>query len=222
MAKFDPKQRLRNIKGSDYLDVKWRILWLRTDNPDWSIITTIEAITDSLIIVRASVLAADESIVATGMATVREAGKNESSWSGREVEKAETAAIGRALAHAGFGTQFAEQDGDHLADAPIEKGNHRPANPPKTGYEDSTIRVITQKTPKPDEKLFMRIGKSTLWSRQPFRDLGFEEDILDSLASTGETALPHAVTATWQGDGEWRNIISLRRDDTGQVVEIAS
>ncbi len=92
--------------------------------------------------------------------------------------------------------------------------------PPKTGDEDSTIRVITQKTP--DGKLFMRIGEATLWSREAFRELGFEDEVVDSLGEVGETALSHAVTATWQEDGKWRKVIKLRRDDTGEVVAIAS
>jgi hypothetical protein len=43
-------------------------------------------------------------------------------YSGREVEKAETAAIGRLCARLGFGTQFTgEDDTEHLADAPVTK-----------------------------------------------------------------------------------------------------
>ncbi len=64
---------------------------------------------------------ADGALLATGHGSA-DAGERRVVWSGREFEKAETAAIGRALAHAGFGTQFtADDEGEHLADSPVER-----------------------------------------------------------------------------------------------------
>jgi hypothetical protein len=77
--------------------------------------------------VRASIHAADGVLLATGYGTSPMAGKG--SYAGRGLEKAETAAIGRALAHAGFGTLYAlddDDDADHLADSPIEPPRQRP------------------------------------------------------------------------------------------------
>src|SRR3954465_11915319 len=31
---FDPTQYLSNFDGRDYLEVKWRLLWLRSQHPD--------------------------------------------------------------------------------------------------------------------------------------------------------------------------------------------
>jgi len=110
------------LSGKDYLQVNGRILMFRQEAPTGIIETEIQAV-GSLIIAKAWVLV-DGKALATGHATVRE-GKGQK-WAGREIEKAETAAIGRALAHAGYGTQFAFHDmdeGDYLADAPIEPKN---------------------------------------------------------------------------------------------------
>ena len=36
---FDPSRYLTKVSGSDYLEVKWRLLWLRQTHPDASIET---------------------------------------------------------------------------------------------------------------------------------------------------------------------------------------
>ena len=54
------------------------------------------------------------------MATGLGSPKTQGVAAGRPFEGAETAAIGRALAVAGYGTQFTgEEEGEHLADAPV-------------------------------------------------------------------------------------------------------
>lgn len=121
MAKFNPQQHMTNLKGKDYLEVKWRLVWFRDEHPQGSITTEVVQC-DPVIVIRAQVHNADGVIMASGIGScVPASGKV---YAGREFEKAETAAIGRALAHAGFGTQFSDDDDDlvHLADAPIERG----------------------------------------------------------------------------------------------------
>ena len=34
MSDFDASRYLTNLRGRDYLEVKWRLLWLRTEHPD--------------------------------------------------------------------------------------------------------------------------------------------------------------------------------------------
>lgn len=111
---FDPKSKLTKMQGKDYLEVKWRIAWFRADHPKGSIIT--EIINEGVI--KATVLDGDNRLLATGHGTPKMQGVAKS----RPYEGAETAAIGRALAHAGYGTQFADEldEGEHLADAPVE------------------------------------------------------------------------------------------------------
>ncbi len=114
MTKFDPKSKIMKMQGKDYLPVNWRIVWFREEHPKGSITT--EVVGEGLI--KATVIDGEGRILATGHGTPKMQGVAKS----RPFEGAETAAIGRALAHAGYGTQFTDEDeGEHLADAPIER-----------------------------------------------------------------------------------------------------
>jgi len=113
---FDPKSKVSNLRGKEYLEVKWRLVWFRDDRKDGAILT--EVVSTSPLMVKATVMDGNK-VLATGYGTAQV--KANAVWNGREVEKAETAAIGRALAHAGYGTQFTDEDeGDNLADSPVE------------------------------------------------------------------------------------------------------
>lgn len=111
---------LTNLKGKDYLMVAYRIQWMNESVPNFDINTEFLLLTDEQTIARATVTLADENgrIVKKASATKRETKKDFSD----HTEKAETSAIGRALALLGFGTQFALADldeGDRLADSPL-------------------------------------------------------------------------------------------------------
>lgn len=113
--KFNPQSKVTKMQGKDYLEVKWRIVWFRTDHPKGSIIT--EVVNDDLM--KATIIDGDGRVLATGHGSSKKMGVAKN----RPFEGAETAAIGRALAHAGYGTQFTDEldEGDHLADSPIER-----------------------------------------------------------------------------------------------------
>lgn len=115
---FDAKSKITKMQGKDYLEVKWRIAWFRDEHPKGSIITDVVTNSDP-ILVKATIIDGDNHILATGYGTPKMQGIAKS----RPFEGAETAAVGRALAHAGYGTQFTDEfdEGDHLADAPVEK-----------------------------------------------------------------------------------------------------
>lgn len=119
-TKFDPKKYLISMKGRDYLEVKWRIVWFRADHPRGGIMT--DTVSLDPLVIKATITDDTGRILATGHGTANAGGKA-TVWSGREVEKAETAAIGRALASCGYGTQFTDDfnEGDNLADSPIER-----------------------------------------------------------------------------------------------------
>ena len=96
---FEPARYLTRVNGSDYLEVKWRLVWLRDRHPEATLETELVSHADNTAIFRAKIVIPDGG-VATGWGS-------EAAGDFRDyLEKAETKAIGRALAALGFGTQF--------------------------------------------------------------------------------------------------------------------
>lgn len=106
---------LLDLRGKPYLQVAHRLVWFRERYPTGNIVTSLITITEDYAIARAEI-AIDGRVIATGTKKETEEGFPDF------IEKAETGAIGRALAIAGFGTQFEPEfdEEDRLADAPIE------------------------------------------------------------------------------------------------------
>jgi len=104
---------------TDYLPVAARIAWFRKDHPYWSIITKVEKWGDKAVVMKAIIKDVTGQIIAMARKKETEIGFPD------YIEKAETGAIGRALAMCGYGTlqapEFDEQD--RFADAPVEKPN---------------------------------------------------------------------------------------------------
>src|SRR5215216_4744300 len=102
---------------TDYLPVAARIAWFRREHPLWSIITKVEKWGDKAIVMKATI----KDMLGTVIATARK--KETEVEFPNYIEKAETGAIGRALAMCGYRTlrapEFDEQE--RLADAPVEK-----------------------------------------------------------------------------------------------------
>jgi hypothetical protein len=106
---------------TDYLPVAARIAWFRKDHPYWSIITKVEKWGDKAVVMKATIKDMLGMVIATARKKETEMGFPD------YIEKAETGAIGRALAMCGYGTlqapEFDEQD--RLADAPVEKAKSK-------------------------------------------------------------------------------------------------
>lgn len=101
----------------DYLTVKWRLVWLRKAYPQATIRTEPHVIDEQGAIFRAEVTL-PEGGSATGW------GSRAVNSGGDFIEKAETRALGRALAALGFGTEAADEfdDDDPADDDDRERG----------------------------------------------------------------------------------------------------
>lgn len=175
LSSFDPNKYLTKVSGSDYLEAKWRVFWFRSENPQGKIETKlIEHNQDNydgsnknnpFALVRARVTRQDG-----GVAT---AYGSETQNDFRDyIEKAETKAIGRALAMAGYGTQFSSDisDGsgrDRPVDSPVDRSQNRPVqmqNPegPSTPGQHKFIADLLRQqseTPLSDEDIDMIASK---------------------------------------------------------------
>lgn len=111
---------LVSLKGKDYLMVAHRILWFNEEVETFGVETNFLVLTDEQTVARATVTIFDKDgkMLKRSTATKRETKSDFSD----HTEKAETSAIGRAVALLGYGTQFAIADleeGTRLADSPM-------------------------------------------------------------------------------------------------------
>lgn len=163
MSKFNPNDNLIDLQGKKYLEIKWRLVWLRELHGDKaSVVTELIHANDSIIVFKATI-AINGEVVATAHGSAPAQGKG--SWRGREIEKAETASVGRALAHAGFGTQFAGEDVEEgegrLSDSPVDLSkSEKPKSPFKGAGKkevpptDEVPSVLLWRTDTPTKDTF--------------------------------------------------------------------
>lgn len=130
---FDPTPYLVERRGRKYLDVKWRLLWLRTEHPDAVTETQEVAAGEDWVKFRATVSAPGRgSATGHGMVSSKD---SQTGW----YEKAEAIALGRALVCLGYGTQFANEFDDDAegTDAPAEAPIEFPRPGPRPVRETS-------------------------------------------------------------------------------------
>jgi hypothetical protein len=167
---FDPNRYLTKVSGSDYLEVKWRLLWLRTEHPEASIETEMTTYDGQSAVFRAKVTIPDGGS-ATGWGTEQYNDFRDF------VEKAETKALGRALAALGFGTQFCSDfdfgSGENrVVDSPInfqaqadrrrtgEDAQANRAGQPATSKQLQFISSIARELNLSDESLHLEAQSS--------------------------------------------------------------
>ncbi len=156
---FEPGKYITKVNGGDYLEVKWRLVWFRTEHPEADIETQLVHHEDGTAIFRARV-----SIPGGGSAT---GWGSESSNDFRDyIEKAETKALGRALAALGYGTQFCPDfefgaSESRIVDSPIDlagtramREQRRDAEPsPATPRQIKFLYAIAREAGLSDEEL---------------------------------------------------------------------
>lgn len=123
---------LLDLKGKKYLQVPHRLVWFREEHPLGKIESKCIECNDKFVIYNAeiSIRIEDGTYLKLADAVKRE----DYSHFQDAHEKAQTSAIGRALALCGYGTQFTNdlEEGQRLADSPVD----RPVSP---------IRPISEK-----------------------------------------------------------------------------
>lgn len=115
---FNPNEHMMKLKGKDYLQVAWRLVWFREDHPDFGLNAEALELTDDHAIFKAVISDAEGRQISSGH------GSESKKDFGDFIEKAETKAIGRALAMLGYGTQFAADEldeGERIVDSPIDR-----------------------------------------------------------------------------------------------------
>jgi hypothetical protein len=134
------------VSGKEYLEVKWRLVWLRSEHQDAIIDTELISHQGNEAIFKAFIKIPDGGS-ATGY------GSEDAQGFGDYIEKAETKAIGRALSALGYGTQFAGDhdygaSADRVVDAPVSMPQRPPQRDPgaprqvQAGTGDATDRQI--------------------------------------------------------------------------------
>lgn len=117
---FEPHTLMREIEDSQgqrrmYLDVQFRKLWFRLKHPGGKIVKRIVKLTDQCAVVEARIYLnqedTEDSYIANAFG-LRFYG-SDTEFGPKYLELAETAATGRALADAGFGSQFADVSGEY-------------------------------------------------------------------------------------------------------------
>jgi hypothetical protein len=142
MSTFDPMKHIMQIKGKDYLETKWRLVWLRDTHPDASVQTELVRADERGVTIRADV--SWPVIINETLHIVHNTGYAMELWDkpgriGAALENAETSALGRALAAAGFGTQFAPEldfdtGGDRVVDSPVQNAPRAATRPDNRRY----------------------------------------------------------------------------------------
>lgn len=116
---------LLNLKGKDYLQVQHRLVWFREERADWGIETQFMECSEKIAIAKATIRDSNGRIISQATKSETPAGF------GDFIEKAESGAVGRALAMCGFGTQFTVDldEGERIVDSPVDPRANAPVDP---------------------------------------------------------------------------------------------
>lgn len=128
---------ITNIRGREYQTVALRVTKFRADKEEWSLTTEIVSRDDECVVMKATISNEQGRILATGHA--EEYRKSSQVNKTSALENAETSAIGRALAAAGWGgTEFASAN-------EVQNAIHQQENAPVGGMPDDEYNRLTAK-----------------------------------------------------------------------------
>ena len=147
------KLPILSLKGKPYLQVAHRIAWLADEVPNYDITTKPLQLEEDAAVYVATISILEKNaegvwhVAKKATATKSETKKGFADF----IEKAETGAIGRALAMLGYGTQFTGDELDEglrLADSPtqtVSRGSSAPAAKPTGGFNTKTASTAPPK-----------------------------------------------------------------------------
>ncbi len=208
---FNPQEHLTKLKGKDYLEVKWRLAWFRDAYPHGVIETKMLTLDlDRGLAVFQAVVYDGEGGQATSHGS--ETAKDFPDF----VEKAETKAIGRALAALGFGTQFTGEDldeGARIVDSPVRRGEAAPRTrvPQPQGNGNGTPRlrqVSASELPMPlTPEQQQSIKNLCVRLKRPLpdtSDLSYQQgrDLIASLVADWRKVKPEGAKAVQSSEGD--------------------
>lgn len=160
MTGFDPAKYITKVSGRDYLEVKWRLVWARTEHPELYVETELVRHEKNEAIFRAKVgyhvrLPDSDGVIQVVPVSCTGWGSEASDDFVDYLEKAETKALGRALAAAGYGTQFCQDfefgaDQQRVVDSPVDfrgggrgtTGGRQEATPRQVKYLHAVAREL--------------------------------------------------------------------------------
>jgi hypothetical protein len=145
---FNPSEHLTKIKTKngmqDYLKVQYRLVWFRDAAPDGTIETELVHLDTEKQIAVFKATVTRNGAVAMGHGS--ETAKDFMDY----IEKAETKAIGRALAALGYGTQFTGDEldeGERIVDTPVAtsgNGHQESVQPASNGHAEPAIPTVKE------------------------------------------------------------------------------
>lgn len=195
---------LLNLKGKEYLEVKYRLVWFREEHPDWAIETELISVTEVSAYARATIRDEHGRIIATSHKFENVKGFPDF------IEKAETGAIGRALALIGYGTQFCADEldeGKRIVDAPAvapksslrmapsqqQPSSERPAVASQEDDNEPVEEALNSKEPGDFLINFGRKYKGKKLSEIPKNEMESYLEWLESSATRSGTPLSRQV-----------------------------
>lgn len=236
---FNPKEHLMMIKNrqgsTEYLPVQWRLVWFRQECPEGTIETEIihmdlDKETEEEAFVWSNEKRRSEKVVKTarGIAIVRAVIKDgkggmatgtkmeKAASFGDWLEKAETGAIGRALAGLGYGTQFTgdELDEAHrIVDSPVDRGASTNGHAPSNGSAVAAARPNSAAsangngTPRPAEEAETNVTEAQVASiRKLCQHLGkAEPDNVTSISNLAAKRLIQQLSAEYKESRQQQN-----------------
>jgi len=200
---FEPAKYLVNLNGrGEYLEVKWRLLWLRTEHPDAVIETELVRLEE-----RDAVFKARVSIPDGGSAT---GWGSESAGDFRDfLEKAETKAIGRALAALGYGTQFCHDHEFGVGEPPV-------VNVGQMRIVDTPVDLAASRGRRqaPAAQVATAVAAA-----DPATQRATERQVKFIFAIAREAGLDEQELTTWSQELYGQEVSQLNRRDASTLIE---